>query len=185
MRYRVAGLALAGAVAALAGCGGTPGGGGATLDERVAREFAQCSTEVKAKEGTDLPPTAYQLAGQVDPPEGGRITLWVTHPPAGSTVRSRCWYLDTQAADGSFILGHHDGGVLFGTAGTWPAKKVRVQGPGLSTVADVVDGYFIVAAPPTQGGRTYTITLLDGAGKALAVARDITPPAVATPVPTH
>jgi hypothetical protein len=162
-----------------------------TLEQRVANQFGRYSTIAAEKFGTSPVPEPYIHVDTVTLADGSHASLWVSNLPADSPVPSRYTYVDVEAANGSFsysfgggggmtdevTFSSSGGGVLIGQAGTRPAARARIEGEGLSVEARVVCGYFLMAAPPTQSEEpTYTITLLDGAGRVLTVATDVSPP---------
>ena len=159
-----------------------------TLEQRVANRFGQYSTAAAEKFGGTPLPQPYVHVDTVTLSDGSHASLWVSDLPADAI--SRYMYLDVEAADGSFNHGiggaggpaeevtlMRDGGALVGETGPTAAARVRIEGAGLSVEARVVRGFFLVAAPPTQGEiPSYTITLLDSDGGALYVANDVSPP---------
>jgi len=182
------GLTLIGALLvtlAAAGCVRTEGRApnAQTDAQRANAAFERIADDIEEKEGMADAPTAHLLAGKVRLGDGTRVSLWVSDPVVFAGVRSRCFYVDTEAPSGR-VLGSsgcgeptdqvvldRDGAVLVGSVGNWPSRSVQLEIGGASQVYAVTGGYFLVA-PPFVGDETsaFTLTLLDDAGLSIGEA---------------
>jgi hypothetical protein len=176
---------------ALAGCASpTSHRSAPTREERVEQAFARMGKDIATKESLpSAPAVSFLLVDEDHLGDGSLRSLWTSNLP--TSVRSRCFYLDVQLLGGAGAVSGFSGcgggsdevslggnqKSAVGDVGTWPAVQVRISTGGDSQVVPVKNSYFLVPEKFTPGdGSPMTLALLDAAGRAIGVVRDLAPP---------
>ena len=74
------------------------------------------------------------------------------------------------------------GPIVIGDIGTLPAITVFVGVGGVTVQSRVTSGYFVVpSALSSNPNTTFTITMMNKAGKSIGMVTDLVAPGVATP----
>lgn len=166
---------------------------GKTEAERVQKEFKQMSVDVALKDRVKSVKLNPVRAGAESYLNGTKASVWVTGPtPKG--IRSRCFYIDVTGPGSVFGLGqsacggpggivslNRVGPIVVGDIGTLPAVTVLVR-VGVTVQLPVTSGYFVVpSALSSNPNTTFTITMMNKAGKSIGMVTDLVAPGSATP----
>ena len=130
-KIRFASIAIAVAVATLAGCSNQAAPTITTESDRVQQAFHRMSVDVAQKDGVTSVKLTPLRAGSASFPDGTTASL----STSGRSGRS---------GPGKNVSLSRNGSIVIGDIETWPAQTVQVSVNGITAQPSVTSGYFIV-----------------------------------------